>query len=134
MCWLRELERLLLIFGTLMLALYVTARIHQTVLSKSELQRFKTQQLLSAARSHGVVPTTDSPDFSLWSGQRIKDYQRQIVALLRQLSDDNYDAAVRIASIPEAIRGYDSVKDESAKRALQLQQAHLTEFAEASLS
>jgi indolepyruvate ferredoxin oxidoreductase len=66
--------------------------------------------------------------------QRIKDYQRQIFALLRQLSDDNYDAAVRIASIPEVIRGYDSVKDESAKRALQLQQDHLTEFAEASPS
>ncbi|MBB5167847.1 indolepyruvate ferredoxin oxidoreductase family protein [Mycobacterium sp. AZCC_0083] len=66
--------------------------------------------------------------------RRIGDYQREILGLLEQLSDDNYDAAVRIASMPEAVRGYDSVKDESAQRALQLQQAHLNEFAEASPS
>jgi indolepyruvate ferredoxin oxidoreductase len=64
--------------------------------------------------------------------QRIEDYKRQILGLLSQLSDDNYDAAVRIASIPEMIRGYDSVKDESAQRAEQLQQVYVREFAEAS--
>jgi indolepyruvate ferredoxin oxidoreductase len=64
--------------------------------------------------------------------QRIEDYKRQILGLLSQLSDDNYDAAVRIASIPEMIRGYDSVKDESAQRAEQLQQAYVREFAETS--
>jgi indolepyruvate ferredoxin oxidoreductase len=64
--------------------------------------------------------------------QRIDDYQRQISGLLGRLSDDNYDAAVRIASIPERIRGYDSVKDVSAQAALQLQQTYLDEFAEAS--
>ncbi len=41
MNWLRQLERLLLIVGVLMLALYVAARIHRTVLSNAELQRFK---------------------------------------------------------------------------------------------
>jgi indolepyruvate ferredoxin oxidoreductase len=64
--------------------------------------------------------------------QRIEDYQRQILGLLGQLSDRNYDAAVRIASIPEMIRGYDSVKDESAQRALQLQPTYLREFMQAS--
>ena len=64
--------------------------------------------------------------------QRIGDYQRQIFGLLRQLSDDNYGAAVRIATIPEMVRGYDSVKDESAQRALQLQQTYFREFIEAS--
>jgi len=39
---------------------------------------------------------------------------------------------VRIATIPEMIRGYDSVKDESAQRALQLQQTYFREFIEAS--
>jgi indolepyruvate ferredoxin oxidoreductase len=63
--------------------------------------------------------------------QRIKDYQRQIFGVLSQLSDHTYDAAVRIASIPEMIRGYDSVKDESAQRALELQQAYFRQFAEA---
>jgi indolepyruvate ferredoxin oxidoreductase len=64
--------------------------------------------------------------------RRIVDYQRQILGLLGQLSDHNYDAAVRIASIPEMIRGYDSVKDESAQQALQLQQAYLRQFVDAS--
>jgi indolepyruvate ferredoxin oxidoreductase len=64
--------------------------------------------------------------------RRIGDYQRQIFGLLRQLNDDNYDAAVRIATIPEMIRGYDSVKDESAQRALQLQQDYLREFTDVS--
>jgi indolepyruvate ferredoxin oxidoreductase len=64
--------------------------------------------------------------------QRIEDYKRQILSLLSQLSDDNYDAAVRIVSIPEMIRGYDSVKDESAQRAALLLQANVHEFAEAS--
>jgi hypothetical protein len=64
--------------------------------------------------------------------QRIEDYKRQILGLLGQLSAYNYDAAVRIASIPQMIRGYDSVKDESAQRAAQLQQAYVREFAEAS--
>jgi indolepyruvate ferredoxin oxidoreductase len=63
---------------------------------------------------------------------RIEDYKRQILGLLSQLSDDNYDAAVRIASIPEMIRGYDSVKDESVQRAAQLQQTYVREFLEAS--
>jgi indolepyruvate ferredoxin oxidoreductase len=64
--------------------------------------------------------------------QRIEDYRHRISSLLGQLNDRNYDAAVQIASIPELIRGYDSVKDESAQQALQLQQVYLRQFEEAS--
>jgi indolepyruvate ferredoxin oxidoreductase len=63
---------------------------------------------------------------------RIEDYRHRICSLLGQLNDRNYDAAVQIASIPEMIRGYDSVKDESAQQALQLQQVYLRRFEEAS--
>src|ERR1700756_4112258 len=62
---------------------------------------------------------------------RIDDYERQIVSLLGDLNDRNYDAAVQIASVPEMIRGYDSVKDESARRAHAAQQQYLDEFAQA---
>jgi indolepyruvate ferredoxin oxidoreductase len=64
--------------------------------------------------------------------QRIDDYERLIVSLLDDLNDENYGAAVQIASVPEMIRGYDSVKDESAQRAMAAQQQHLDEFAKAS--
>jgi indolepyruvate ferredoxin oxidoreductase len=64
--------------------------------------------------------------------QRIDDYERLIVSLLDDLNDENYGAAVQIASVPEMIRGYDSVKDESAQRAMAAQQQQLDEFAKAS--
>jgi indolepyruvate ferredoxin oxidoreductase len=65
--------------------------------------------------------------------QRIDDYQRQIISLLADLNEHNYDAAVQIASVPEMIRGYDSVKDQSAQQAAAAQQRHLDEFANASI-
>ena len=65
--------------------------------------------------------------------QRIDDYERQIVDLLADLNEHNYDAAVQIASVPEMIRGYDSVKDRSAEQAMAAQQRYLDEFAHASI-
>jgi indolepyruvate ferredoxin oxidoreductase len=63
--------------------------------------------------------------------QRIEDYRRLVVDLLDRLNDHNYDTAVQIASIPEMIRGYDSVKDESVQEARKLQQDYLRRFEEA---
>jgi|SRR5271170_3022113 len=80
MSWLRNIERLLLIVGVLMLAVYVAARIHRTVLSNAELQRFKSQQLVSVAGPRGVTLTTETPDFSLWSERRVKEYQESLAA------------------------------------------------------
>ena len=92
MHWLRKLERVLLVLGVLMLTLYVSARIHQTVLSNAELQRFKAQQPASAANPNGVAATTAAPDFSLWSVQRIKDYQTSLA--------EHFAPAIAILTIP----------------------------------
>lgn len=81
MNWLRNLERVLLIFGVLLLAFYVTGRIHRTVLSNAELQRFKGQ-LAIADEPHQVALTSATPNFSLWSERRIKDYQASLAAHL----------------------------------------------------
>jgi indolepyruvate ferredoxin oxidoreductase len=59
---------------------------------------------------------------------RIDDYLRTLEHLVAGLAEHNHDAAVRIAALPESIRGFDSVKDESAARAHQLAQAYLREF------
>jgi indolepyruvate ferredoxin oxidoreductase len=64
--------------------------------------------------------------------QRVEDYERRIVGLLGDLSNRNYEAAVRIASVPEMIRGYDSVKDQSAEQAGEAEKQYLAEFAAAS--
>ena len=79
MGWLRKIERLLLIFGVLMLVLYTASRIDQTVLSGAELQRFKAEQPASASPRAVPLPGA-APDFTLWAEQRIKDYQESLAA------------------------------------------------------
>jgi sortase A len=92
MQWLRKLERVLLILGGLMIALYVAASVHRTVLSSAELGRFKAQRLASAApQGPSSLPAT--PDFSLWSKQRIKDYQESLAA--------HFASAIAILRIPK---------------------------------
>ncbi len=74
-----------------MLAFYVAARIHQTVLSKSELQRFKLQ-LSTADKPAQLMRTSSAPDFSLWSERRIKDYEESLAA--------HFNPAIAILRIP----------------------------------
>jgi sortase A len=78
MRWLRQLERVLLILGMMLLAVYGAARIHRTVLSKADLQLFKARQLVSAEVPHPAATVTGRPDFRLWSVHRVKDYQASL--------------------------------------------------------
>jgi indolepyruvate ferredoxin oxidoreductase len=64
--------------------------------------------------------------------RRIEEYERTVLELLDRLDDGNHELAVRIASVPELVRGYDSVKDASAERARETEQAYLREFRESS--
>jgi sortase A len=88
----RNLERLLLIFGLLMLAIYVAAQIHRSVLSDAELQRFKGQ-LVSAGEPHRAAASGATPDFSLWSERRIKGYEESLAA--------HFEPAIAILRIPK---------------------------------
>ncbi|MER7003269.1 indolepyruvate ferredoxin oxidoreductase family protein [Dactylosporangium sp. NPDC000555] len=45
---------------------------------------------------------------------RIAQYEQTLGDLVKVLSPDNYDVAVQIASIPDQIRGFDTIKDQSA--------------------
>ena len=49
--------------------------------------------------------------------QLAQDYLATLGELLDNLSEDNYDLAVQIASIPELIRGYESVKETTLEQA-----------------
>jgi sortase A len=93
MRWLRKLERLLLIFGGLMVALYLAADIHRTVLSSAELRRFKARQLASASDPQNVALTTPNPDFRLFSEQRIKYYKNSLA--------EQFAPAIAILNIPK---------------------------------
>ncbi len=90
---LRELERLLLIFGGLMVALYVAANMHRTVLSSGELGRFKARQLASGTSPQRLVLTSENPDFSLWSRQRVRDYEESLA--------ERFAPAIAILRIPK---------------------------------
>ena len=92
MRWLRQLERLLLVGGVLMLAFYVAARIDGIVLSNAQVQRFKNQQRVSLAGPQGVALTTAIPDFSLWSEKRVKEYQESLA--------EHFSPALGILRIP----------------------------------
>jgi sortase A len=93
MGWLRKLERLLLIFGVLLLVFYGASRIDQTVLSSAELQRFKAQQPASANQTQSVPLPSATPDFTLWAEQRIKSYQESLAA--------QFPPAIAILRIPK---------------------------------
>jgi sortase A len=92
MQWLRKLERVLLIVGGLMVALYAAANIHRAVLSSAEVRSFKARQLALAA-PHGVALTPSTPDFRLWSEHRIRDYEESLV--------EHFAPAIAILRIPK---------------------------------
>jgi len=93
MRWLIKIERLLLIVGLLMLAVYVGARIHKAVLSRATLERFKVEQQNSQQQPRRVELVTAKPDFSLWSQKRITDYQESLAA--------HFAPAIGILRIPK---------------------------------
>ena len=92
MRWLRKLERLLLIFGLLMLGIYLGARVHGIILSRATVEKFKSQAPM--VRERGVLtPGTEAPDCSLWSQKRIEEYQASLA--------DHFAPAIALLRIPK---------------------------------
>lgn len=89
MAWLRRFERLLWIVGILLVAVWVAAYVHKSVLSRRDLARFE-----AATRAHGgatptpgaptpvtprsTLPGEAPPDQSLWSKERIRGYEESL--------------------------------------------------------
>lgn len=76
--WTAKLERILLVFGVLMLCVYVLARIHGVILARVEVERFKSQQTLAQELKDGLDSSGKSPDVSLWSTKRIQAYRESL--------------------------------------------------------
>ena len=76
-----------------MVGFYVAARIHQTMLSKAEIRRFESQSTHLAADPHAVALTPSTPNFALWSEQRIKGYQTSLA--------EHFAPAIAILRIPK---------------------------------
>lgn len=77
-----HLQRLLLLVGFALLALYATAKLHELILSRAGIRHFEDQsstRLNKRAEEERVVHTpTAPPDFVLWSEQRIHQYAESL--------------------------------------------------------
>ena len=49
--------------------------------------------------------------------QLVEDYESTVKTLLAGLNHDNYETAVAIAALPQRIRGYGHIKENSANQA-----------------
>lgn len=91
--WTRTLEWLLLVAGLLMVAVFVGARIHRSVLSRAEVERFKDQVLVNQELGAGPEAVGKKPNFSLWSAKRIRAYQESLAV--------NFSPAIALLRIPK---------------------------------
>jgi sortase A len=77
-----KLERSFLIGGLLLLTIYAAVRIHGILMSRVALQKFVTvQQPLRAnpPSDNAEQLTAAPPNFALWSGKRVKEYQESLM-------------------------------------------------------
>lgn len=93
MRWMRYFERGLLVVGVLLLALYVAARVHRTVMWNADLHSFKALARVPVAGPRGVGLSTTVPDFSLWSEKRVQEYEESLSA--------HFSPAIGILRIPK---------------------------------
>ena len=80
MGWRLEIELLLRNAGVVLVALFVAAMIYQSASSRAELQRFKREQLVLAAESQRLAPSSRVSNLTLWPRQRIRKYQESLAA------------------------------------------------------
>ena len=73
-------QRLLLVIGLLLLAIYVGAHIHRVIMSRAEVRRFEDLRAKPDAekRENLLSASGLKVDFNLWSQKRIEDYEHSL--------------------------------------------------------
>lgn len=82
MNWLARIQRALLIVGSVLIAIYIAAYIHRTILSKAQVRRFEVdrRQEPDLHGSKAWSPQTLYPvDFSLWAEKRVAAYRDSLI-------------------------------------------------------
>ena len=81
MRFLRKIERLLLVVGLLLIAVFAGAYVYRQISSRAELKRFRDIQAeQTAQKAPSSLDREFSHDFSLWSEQRVAAYQSSLAA------------------------------------------------------
>jgi sortase A len=91
-----RIERLLLILGLVLIAIFAAAYVHRTILSRAELKRFRDLQAEQPVETADHFPpvTQFKLDVSLWSQKRIADYEQSLTEYV-----DPPLAVLRIAKV-----------------------------------
>lgn len=76
--WISKPEHLLGALGTVMLCIYAGVRIQGFLLSRAEVERFKSHQQLAEELNSTTTGAGKAPDLSLWSAKRIREYQASL--------------------------------------------------------
>jgi len=76
-----------------MFGCYVAARIQGIILSRAEVERFKSERLLAQEPHSRAGITGKSPDFSLWSTNRILGYRQSLAS--------HFAPAIAVLRIPK---------------------------------
>jgi sortase A len=83
MNYLRNIQFILLVTGVFLIAVFVGAYIHRTLLSKAELKRFQSRQVATRGAAPLVPESGFKVDFSLWSKNRIEEYEQSLMEHFR---------------------------------------------------
>ena len=75
--WIRWTERVLLVTGLVLAAVYVAAVVHGSIMSRLAIEEVRASQAASgeAASSTGKIAEIPTPDFSLWSPARVTQFK-----------------------------------------------------------
>jgi sortase A len=108
-----RIDRLLLILGSLLMAIYVAAHVHSAILSRAELNRFRDIQAVQPVDTAlRLLPGTQSKlDVSLWSQKRIAAYEQSLAEYL-----DPPLAVLRISKVHLEVPVLDGTDDLTLNR------------------
>ena len=81
---LRVLQRILLLFGLVMLALYVSARIHSLISSRLAMLAFTAEHASPSSQTPTPKTALKNERFPSWSAQRVSAYKSSFAAKFEQ--------------------------------------------------
>ena len=94
MRWMLRTERLLIVVAAILLALFLAARLHRTVLSRAAIKLFEGGQKTAVKKVAKIGEfSAAEPDFSLWSPKRIEEYKESLAT--------DFAPAIGILRIPK---------------------------------
>lgn len=109
----RHLERVLLIIGLILLAVYAVAKLHSEISTHLALRRFRAQAKEVRVRTQEIAKsrTGETLDFSLWSDKRVEAYMESLAT-----KDGTPSAVLRIPKLHLEVPVYDGTDDLTLNR------------------